>query len=823
MKFLNLATGYTFDGLWHNWMPWSDWDVHNIDASKIDTYYDTDSTEYLFSNNYDDDDPIINPSNWSTSLEIDDVKRYAIRTREAQIKGYIFWFPKEQSIDLVYTMPIAIVTDNDTPLTLSIEDNDIFSFISHAAEEVVVDGYKFAGEPVYSTSIVTTPEQVNSKYVHVFNVACSSKAVGEYVCKIVIGDAGYIRVGADFYGEYEPAYINLSNMGVEIPTGVQKAIYDSNVHEDKTDNILINRKFKELLSNYWDVVANRGSYKSLVNSLEWFEWDNLLQVKEILKHGEASRTIFSDEDMLSVLDTKIGDSFTNFAKTTYISLYCSLQNELPSYDNELNPVLEQAALKWTRNDIQLKIALLAQFFGIYFMPMHMSILHAVAEDAVFSSTIKAIHGAEVKRDDCFGDTNYVECNIKDDAVFKMSNVNAQVSNHTTYGIKYPDTAVFGVDIFPTDGAITESDICTFSSKYYGGPGAIIPIKLVLPNQTVGDFLKTTLVDYTTEDGSINRVVLSDVINEADGKITINFNFLAKAAQEYTIKFTFILGSSKSLTRTVKFTVEDADNLNINVYKVRAKDDTNGLTRSDFSDNRCGKYVFRIQNGEVGKQYYTQYLPYMLPSDERYDDYHGIKLSRTVIFDLRNKNGLGHMHTDHEILFLKSVMQRDFIDFAKYDYTNPDNPVMTYLIFVSKRFYAEVPEAVYENVYEYTYNIIRNELGFYPQFHYLEKMDGTNIDNYTVSPYEAVCCAVEINTGDGPKEFRYGHMIDTAEWSYYNHLTGETVCHPESSQKPFVVNEQAMHMKPGYYDISFKYSLTNGATHECRLDSAFRIK
>ena len=759
MKFLNLSTGYTFDGLWTG----------------------------------------------------------------TQEKGYIFWFPKEQSIDLVYTMPIAIVTDNDAPLTLSIEDNDIFSFISHAAEDVVVDGYKFAGEPVYSTSMVTTPEPVNSKYVHVFNVACSSKTIGEYVCKIVIGDAGYIRVGADFYGEYEPAYINLSNMGIEIPTAVQKAIYDSNVHEDKTDNILINRKFKELLSNYWDVVANRGSYKSLVNSLEWFEWDNLLQVKEILKHGEAGRTIFSDEDMLSVLDTKIGDSFTNFAKTTYISLYCSLQNELPSYDNELNPVLEQAVLKWTRNDIQLKIALLAQFFGIYFMPMHMSILHAVAEDAVFSSTIKAIHGAEVKRDDCFGDTNYVECNIKDNAVFKMSNVNAQVSNHTTYGIKYPDAAVFGVDVFPTDGAITEADIRTFSSKYYGGPGAIIPIQLILPNQTVGDFLKTTIADYTTEDGSMHRVVLSDVINEADGKITINFNFLAKTAQDYTIKFTFILGSSKSLTRTVKFTVEDADNLNINVYKVRAKDDTDGLTRADFSDNRCGKYVFRIQNGEAGKQYYTQYLPYMLPSDERYNAYHGIKLSRTVIFDLRNKNGLGHMHTDHEILFLKSVMQRDFIDFAKYDYTNPDNPVMTYLIFVSKRFYAEVPATVYENVYEYTYNIIRNELGFYPQFHYLEKMDGTDIDNYTVSPYEAVCCAAEINTSDGPKAFRYGHMIDTAEWSYYNHLTGETICHPESSQKPFVVNEQAMHMKPGYYDISFKYSLTNGVTHECRLDSAFRIK
>ena len=159
MKFLNLETGYSFDGLW----------------------------------------------------------------TENQSKGYTFWFPNEQSIDIVYTMPIAAITDTDTPLQITVEDNDIFSIISHTHTETAIDGYIFDGQPIYSNTFVTTPELIGTKYIHVFNVACCGQNAGEYVCRINIGDEGYIRVGADLYGEHEAVYINLSNMGIEIPEGVQKS------------------------------------------------------------------------------------------------------------------------------------------------------------------------------------------------------------------------------------------------------------------------------------------------------------------------------------------------------------------------------------------------------------------------------------------------------------------------------------------------------------------------------------------------------------------------------------------------------------------------
>ena len=758
-----------------------------------------------------------------------------------QSKGYIFWFPNEQSTNITYTMPICVLTNAEDididaemsvpsaedididlnmsvpSLTLTIEENDIFSFIVNDEKTDTIDGYVFS-VPRYTNTITTVPEKIGNYYAHVVNIACSSKVEGEFVCKIKIGDEGYIRVGADFYGEWEPIYINLSNMGVEIPDTVQKTIYDSNVHEDLTDNILVNRKFKELLSNYWDIIANKGSYKSLKNALEWFEWNDNLTVKEIWRHTDADRIVFDDRDLMTLFENKLEDSFNNFVKTTFISLYCAMQDECDTYDSEGNPELEKAVFKWSREDLQLKIALLAQFFGAYFLPIHLSILHATVEDKVFTNAIKQLYSTGINRDDCVGDFNYVECNIKDNSVFKMTNVNTQVTNSTIFGVRYPDTLTFGVDSFPKNDSADEKSIRTFAQQYYAGPGVIVPIEMTIKDQLTGDFIKETIADFTNENGMVSRCKFYDIIKVKNNRIKLKFNFLAKVAQHYSIRLNFIFGSGKTVTRLIEFDVEDTDNLNINIYKVRSKDDTNGLTIEDFKDTSSSKYFLRIQDNKMYNEYYAQYLPYMSNTDSRYINYKGIKLTRTVIVDLMNKNGLEHIHNDSEILFIRALMRDNFLEFARYNTEGK----MTYLIFVSKKFYAEVPNAIYNNKFNYKFNIIRNDLGFYPQFHYLEKMNGDSIDDYTVNQYEAICCAAEINNGKLVEDFRYGHMIDTAEWSFNNSATVENIQLPFSSRTPFIAKSKPQ-MNDGYYDVSFKYSLTNGVTNECRLDSAFRIK
>ena len=115
-----------------------------------------------------------------------------------------------------------------------------------------------------------------------FYILGRSEDPGEYVGNFWINDVEY-RISADFYVENEILKENLRNFESKLPESIQKAIYENNVHEELNDNILINRKNKELLMNYMSIMGNKGSYDSILNSINWFEWGDLLRLEEFWK------------------------------------------------------------------------------------------------------------------------------------------------------------------------------------------------------------------------------------------------------------------------------------------------------------------------------------------------------------------------------------------------------------------------------------------------------------------------------------------------------------------------------------------------------------
>ena len=749
---------------------------------------------------------------------------------DGQSNGYIFWFPNEQSVKITYVMPICIYTDISTPLKLSIEDNSIFSFITHDTEEMDCDGFRFK-KPQYSLSYVTQPEIINDKYLHIFYVSCNSDNALEAVCNIYVDDYGFIKIGADFYDEFEPTYVNLSNFGIELPDYVQKAIYDSNVHEDYKDNILINRKLKELLSNYWDVVANKGSYKSLINSLDWFEWGNNIRLREIWKYNNGNKFFFDDKDVCSLLENKYVSSLGNFVKTTYFSMYSSMYEDDTTYDSEMNPNLKEIVHKWSKEDLALKMSLLAEFFEAFFMPIHASILHGCIEDTVYTNTIKTILGAAACRTDSFMDNSYVKCSIMDSSVFKISNVQAQVTKDTVYAIKFEDEKhkivydqisdndidYFGVDEFGSKGLVqdeTQQDvesIKTFSTQYYTGPGVIIPFEFTIANESITDFIKCTKVNTITKN-SQKRYTFNDIFRPVGANYKIKFNLLVKFADEMELQFMFITAAGRTLTKTVKIIVEDADNLHIQLYKVKSKDDKNGLSYTDFMDYSCNDYFFRITPNDQNNSCYTQYLPYMTPDNALYSKYNGIKLSRTVIFDLLNHNGRGKIYSNEEINYIRKWMSKSYLEFVRVI-----DGQLAYLIYVSKYFFDELPWMIKIK----NFNIIRNTLSFYPQFHYVEKIDGNTLEDFTISQYDAICCGAEILTNSRTEsvKFKYGHMIDDVEWSFINSTTSNILHHTASVRQPFIADHTNNTIEDGYYNIVFRYNLA-GINNEMIVNSAF---
>ena len=143
-----------------------------------------------------------------------------------------------------------------------------------------------------------------------------------------------------------------------------------------------------MLANYWDILANRGSYKSLINSLKWFEYGDLVRINEIWKHDDEGRVVFGDEELNCILtdDAKLN----NFAKTTYYALFLALQKEKSELDKEFNPKLENITFKWSLQDMSLKMNLLGKIWETYFKPIHLDLYHYTLEELVVTNTIKVI-------------------------------------------------------------------------------------------------------------------------------------------------------------------------------------------------------------------------------------------------------------------------------------------------------------------------------------------------------------------------------------------------------------------------------------------------
>ena len=187
--------------------------------------------------------------------------------------------------------------------------------------------YKDLEDLQYKNTVYTsygvrhTPKStLNTIYIHMLYIIASSQDAGEYIETIKI-DGEEFLIGSDFYNENEILKSNLQNIGFEVPDAIQKAIYEVNLREESRDNIILNRKFKELLLEHVNILSNKGSYNSLINSLNWFEYGDLVKIQEYWKNTE---NIYYRSDLTSIIKDSLQDLLQTHIKTTYIGLYLAL-------------------------------------------------------------------------------------------------------------------------------------------------------------------------------------------------------------------------------------------------------------------------------------------------------------------------------------------------------------------------------------------------------------------------------------------------------------------------------------------------------------------
>ena len=720
---------------------------------------------------------------------------------------YIFWMSGEQSINLIYSQPICFISNSKT-IDISIEENEIFQLIdptklSDSKLENICDFEYHNINSLKTNTLTSIGARHHNYYVHIIYIIASTKQAGEYIVNFKIGDETF-QVGGDFYGENENLYINLSNNGVEIPAMIQKAIYDVNIHEEKCDDITLNRKWKELLSNFWDVVANKGSYKSLFNSLNWFEYGDTIRLCEIWKNTDSGN--FFCKDIQQVLSDKYTELLNGFSKTTYIALYHALEkhktvNGQIVLDDEKNPELEYITSKWSTQDLALKLCMLGNFYETYFMPIHMDLIHSTIEDIVYTNTFKVRQGNTSDRSDFVYFCEDIDCNVKNGDIYRLGLVSCNVGPDTLFGAPYKekDLMIVGVQRTPVDKLNNDNERRQYASQLYNEIGAIIDFEITIPLLNGAKIKRETIVFKAlgkSETITNYRILGSKIL----------FSLLCVAEGEYDIRLQFDSTDGKVYTKRVKFNVLDTEHTNINIYKIQNLGSLDGCTVGQQC--QINDYIIsrRSYEGETVKS--LQYIPACIDETNTSPDYKGIRLNHLLIYKFDNFELNLNWIKEHCKYLLDNY----------FTLTKMIGRNTGYLICISKQYGFNPVVSDNGAIGVPAANIYRKDYIFMPEFHKLVPLvnngEEFDINSYIVKDEDSLCIIPDLT---------YGKMIQDCDWEFIN--TSKPNSKPIKLcyiKEPFIANtEKSTVLEPGYYSVVFRYRLTGeNKINTVTLDSAF---
>lgn len=600
-------------------------------------------------------------------------------------RPYVFWFENGQSVNLNYVRKICFISTSR--IVEAHIDSPVFSLLVMGQNipelntpdnkaEIINENLYMDLADLKSTFFTSVGYQYNNFFVHMIYVLANSNEAGEIhdSLRLIDNDGEHTyEIAADFYGDNEILKTNLSNFDVHIPESIQKAIYDVNVHEEANDNITLNRKYKELLMNYWDIIANKGSYNSLQNSLAWFEWGDLVRIEEFWKRHHEGMEEYFLTDLNHELDYEFITEFINNTKTTYIGLYMALSRtklvdgvlqyqtgDMQDGDGnyiypEDNPSLVATTTKWQLLDLCLKMTLLGNFYSTYFVPIHINVIHSTLEHWVFAYTIKVLHTSKAE----FSTTinNIRPFDMVCEPKVKMSDHLCRNYSDTLFLNPSSNGPVFGFE----DAIRQETNqlfLITgeFTKYHMGGTYGVVRFRVMEDNPILAGDMKDRIchevLHWSSADkyGSIESYasikptyVHRDGFRESHWAFMLDFNLGFMEPGDYTLTFQFDTLYGNTWTKTMQVTIEDTTRNHIDFYKVSKRKDTDELEFDSnlpiwFKSFQVGTGINEVSSFEnkqsISGSTYDEYTPYMEHS-LFIEPFMGFDadLNHTVIFDI----------------------------------------------------------------------------------------------------------------------------------------------------------------------------------------------
>lgn len=598
-------------------------------------------------------------------------------------KPYTHWYEGKQSIGLLYDKTFVLLSDKGR-LTVNL-DSEAFYLVDPnklAIENISIDGNSFLDLKEITTNTLNLrgikyTQNGSVYYIFSFSVIANGLYAGQVTEDFTI-DNEVFTLGADFVDENESLSINLANFGQEMHKDIQRAIYEEDIHEQLPNYVLLNRKYKELLNEYINVLGNKGSYKSLINSLKWFEYGDLVHIYEYWRHNEPNKEYLSKKDIEQFVTEQINDMLTTYQKTTYISINYALDSLvkeddklvfqlLPQYTRSARsvqrlvpepvPELEQTLSLWSQQELALKMVLLGNFFATYFMPIHLDLIHCTIENVVYTNCIKILHGSTFDRTDYTLDVNEFYCKVGE--LFHLSNVETYTNITTPFGFIRSNVKEFtdeedgaltqlGVDTFLDDAQDQETQLITYALQHYKGIGVIVPFKCKLHNVSNGKHITSGTIYVYKDEKLVEKRETTKVGDRqtyiVDNCANIDFNILLKEIGNYKIQLEFVRNDGHKYIKVVQFVVDEECYQEIEIYKVVPRyesisaippitkwvEESNSDSAIDVSD--IARYVLNPAC-EKGPHFYTQFITGSTENDTN------VHFNRISILKIKNPTTL----------------------------------------------------------------------------------------------------------------------------------------------------------------------------------------
>jgi hypothetical protein len=202
-----------------------------------------------------------------------------------------------------------------------------------------------------------------------------------------------IKIYGEVEGEDERLKVLLSNMGMSLDPTDFFIFKDSDVKEGSTDYILLNQKRKELLLQASEIKPFIGTYKALLNVIDFFGYNNLtlkeywLNVNEQSENfGKLLAVAIPGQDQVGFLadkskKTKLPNS--NRKKTSRFSLVYRLNTPNGEYDEWDMPKVEETS-DFSPEEVLIKLYGLKNKLQKDYLPLQAKIVDITGEGDYFS-------------------------------------------------------------------------------------------------------------------------------------------------------------------------------------------------------------------------------------------------------------------------------------------------------------------------------------------------------------------------------------------------------------------------------------------------------